>query len=63
MPRSRFLFDEYGEQDHSLKSNYFSHFAEPKTLERPEQNFKSISEMLTFIPLDYYVLLEEGFED
>ena len=68
MPKSRFIFDSYkveGSQLESDSSNedYFSFFgSHEQAILKPESSFKNLHEMMTFLPIDYYILLQKGYK-
>lgn len=68
IPESRFIFDRYkvdGEtSSKKADSDYFSYFnSHEDTLLRPENEFKNLHELMTYLPVDYYILLQRGFDN
>lgn len=50
-------------QQYSEPDDYFSFFSShEKLLLRPEKTFKHLRKFLKYLPVDYYVLLQENFE-
>lgn len=68
MPKSRFIFDEYKVEGSSLESqgseeDYYSFFgSHEQAILKPESSFKNLHEMMTFLPIDYYILLQKGYK-
>mmetsp|Transcript_8511 Transcript_8511/g.14332 ORF Transcript_8511/g.14332 Transcript_8511/m.14332 type:complete len:271 (+) Transcript_8511:690-1502(+) len=67
IPHSSFIFDDYKISDDpsfSKKQNeYFSFFSShEQVLLRPESNFSNIQELMNFLPIDYYILLQKGYK-
>ena len=45
-------------------SNYFSFFhSHENIILKPESNFKGLRSFLTHLPIDYYILLQQGFDE
>lgn len=46
------------------EEDYFSFFSShEKVILRPESTFKNLRQFMEFLPIDYYILLQEGFEN
>lgn len=65
VPNSRFIFDNYkveksrgAVKDYGAVSFFSSH---EKVLQKPETTFKNLRQFLTYLPIDYYILLQKGF--
>lgn len=44
-------------------NDYFSFFSSHENIIlRPESNFKGLRSFLTHLPIDYYILLQQGFD-
>lgn len=51
-----------GEDDYA-DDDYFSYFgSHEQALLRPESNFKNLHELMTYLPIDYYILLQKGYK-
>lgn len=77
LPQARFIFDNYKVKPNDItldeegnlsegedgEVDYFSFFSShEKVALKPESNFKGIRSFLHTLPIDYYILLQEGFE-
>lgn len=77
IPKPKFIFDEYKvtNEDHGSQSidqqssevekkdDYFSFFSShEKVILKPESNFKNLRQFMEFLPIDYYILLQKGYE-
>ena len=50
-------------QEAYADDDYFSYFAShEQALMRPESNFKNLHELMTYLPIDYYILLQKGYK-
>lgn len=62
IPTSKFIFNNYGNLENAKKSNddpnVFSFFgSQEKVFLKPEDQFKNLYEVMTYLPVDYYILL------
>ena len=55
---------EEGEKPPSKQpEDYFSFFSShEKVILKPESNFKNLRQFMEFLPIDYYILLQEGYD-
>ena len=70
MPEARFVFDDYKVQSdvfnttESKDNDYFSFFSShEKIILKPESSFKSLRTFLVSLPIDYYILLQSGYQN
>lgn len=71
IPESKFIFDRYNvENDEQIQKDdnkdggddYFSFFgSHEQAILKPESNFQNLHELMTYLPIDYYVLLQKGY--
>jgi hypothetical protein len=51
------------ETEPKQKEDYFSFFSShEKVILKPESNFKNLRQFMEFLPIDYYILLQDGYE-
>lgn len=69
IPESRFIFDRYDIEEEGAditeepEQDYFSFFgSHEQTILKPESNFRNLHELMTYLPIDYYVLLQRGYQ-
>lgn len=65
MPKSRFIFDRYSIDDKSKaegeeeEADYFSFFgSHEQAILKPESSFRNLHELMTNLPVDYYILFQ-----
>lgn len=52
------------EQAKKPEEDYFSFFSShEKVILKPESNFKNLRQFMEFLPIDYYILLQEGYDE
>ena len=68
IPKSRFIFDKYKidpapKSTEDQENDYFSFFgSHEQAILKPESNFKNLYELMTYLPIDYYILLQRGYD-
>ena len=56
--------EEREERQRKHDSDYFSFFkSHENIILKPESNFKGLRTFLTHLPIDYYILLQQGYND
>ena len=70
IPKSRFIFDRYSVDSKNEKDapeqeeDYFSFFgSHEQAILKPESSFRNLHELMTNLPVDYYILFQAGEEN
>lgn len=69
MPKSRFIFDRYKVDEEADTAagegeDYFSFFgSHEQAILKPESSFRNLHELMTNLPIDYYILFQEGAKE